>query len=354
MIYINKGEVNENDFIDLLGKTRQNLLGLLNKKQISPFEFEDGVYVQMGEAAKGTVFHGTVERTGPHGFPDIIAHRFFGVEVKMTIKDQWTSTGNSVLETLRAEDVDRIYIMFGKFGGKPDIRYRLYHECLPEVSVTHSPRYKINMDLELGKSIFDKIGVDYDTLRSDPNPIQKIKDYYRKQLKDGEELWWIDQDAEERSVSPIIRPFRSLKSVEQNNFILESMILFPGIFGNSNTKYERAAAYLIAEYNAVSASFRDLFTAGGQKKIKIEGKSILVPKVAYNLHAMAALIVDKIKTISDTKLSYYWRTEKIERDRVAQWKRLIDQHFILKKNNISASQILESGLYAKDSQLPKS
>lgn len=199
--------------------------------------------------------------------------------------------------------MERIYIVFGKFGGKLDIRYRLYQECLPEISVTHSPRYRINMDLPLGKSIFDKIGVDYDTLRKDENSIQKIKDYYRAQLKDGEELWWIDQDRDDRAVSPIIKPFRSLSQKERENFIIEAMILFPEMFGNSTTKFERAAAYLIAEYNAVSANLRDLFTAGGQVRLKIKGKNIMVPQLAYRLYSRSKAIKHKIDKMDSQTLT---------------------------------------------------
>src|SRR3989344_7399961 len=281
MIYVAKPNAKEKDFIALLDKSRGLILVFLSgKKNILPTYFETIVFEQMCEAAKGTIFNGTVKQTGIYAFPDIIANEYFGVEVKMTLSDHWSSTGNSVLESSRIEDVERIYIMFGKFGGKLEIRYRLYQECLPEISVTHSPRYRINMDLPSGKSIFDKIGVDYDTLRNDPNPIQKIKDYYRSRLKEGEELWWIGQDGDDKAVSPIIKPFRSLSDKERENFIVEAMILFPEMFGNSSTKFERAAAYLIAEYSAVSASLRDWFTAGGQVELQVKGKNVLVPQIA--------------------------------------------------------------------------
>ena len=291
MIYVAKPNAREKDFITLLEKSRELLLDFfVGKKIISSGYFERTVFEQMCEAANGTIFEGTIKQTGKNDLPDIIANKYFGVEVKMTIGDHWTSNGNSILESTRIEDVERIYIMFGKFGGKLDIRYRLYQECLPEVSVTHSPRYRINMNLPLGKSIFDKIGVDYDTLRNDSNPIQKIKDYYRSQLKDGEELWWIGQDDDDKEVSPIIKSYKNLNNTEKENFILEAMIFFPEMFGNSNTKFERAAAYLIAQYNAVSANLRDKFTAGGRMKLEIKGRRILLPQLAYRLHVRAKAI----------------------------------------------------------------
>lgn len=198
------------------------------------------------------------------------------------------------------------------------------------------------MNLPSGKSIFNKIGVDYDTLRNDPDPIQKIKDYYRTQLKDGEELWWIDQD--DREVSPIIKPFRNLSDKEKENFVVEAMILFPEMFGNSTTKFERAASYLIAEYNAVSASLRDSFTAGGQVKLKVNGKNVLVPQIANNLFANAKVIVKKIDKIDSKTLTYYWRTKKVNKDKLTQWLDLIDKQFFLTESKVPASDIFDAGL----------
>jgi hypothetical protein len=349
MIYIAKPNTKEPDFIALLEKSRKLILTfLVGKKNILPTYFEAIVFKQTCEAAKNSIFEGTVKQTGTYAFPDIIANNYFGIEVKMTTSDHWTSTGNSILESSRVEDVKRIYIMFGKFGGKFDVRYRLYQECLPEISVTHSPRYRINMDLPLGKSIFDKIGIDYDTLRKDVNSIQKIKNYYRSQLKDGEELWWIDQDDDDKSVSPIIKPYRSLSDKEKENFIVEAMILFPEMFGNSNTKFERAAAYLIAEYNAVSANLRDLFTAGGQVKLKIKRRIILVPQLALCLYKRANAIDQKLKMMNVETLTFYWRSDKLDKDRLRQWEELLNEKFALVMPNVLASDIFDAGLYEKN------
>jgi len=345
MIYVAKPNAEEKDFIALLEKSRGLMLVFLSgKKNISPSYFEAIVFEQMCAAAKGTTFEGTVKQTGTHAFPDIIANKYFGIEVKMTLSDHWSSTGNSVLESSRIEDVERIYIMFGKFGGKLDIRYRLYQECLPEVSVTHSPRYRINMDLPQGKSIFDKIGIDYDVLRKDPDSIRKIKDYYRTLLKEGEELWWIDQDGGDKAVSPIIKPFRSLSDKEKEGFVVEAMILFPEMFGNSSTKFERAAAYLIAEYNAVSANLRDLFTAGGRVRLRVKGRSVLLPQLAYRLHSRAKAIEKKIQAIDAEKLTFYWRSDKLKKDRLNQWKKLLNDKFSLVKSGVKASDIFDAGL----------
>lgn len=344
MVYAAKSNAREQEFLDLLENSRKLLIKSLKSKSVSPPSFEDAVFAQMTTAAVGTLFEGTIRQTGTHAFPDIIASKYYGVEVKMTTSDHWISTGNSVLESSRVEDVDRIYILFGKFGGQFDIKYRLYQECLPEVSVTHSPRYRINMDLPIGKSIFDKIGVKYDDLRVKQNSIQIIKNYYRSKLRDGEELWWIDQDSEQTAVSPIIKPFRGLATKEKDRFMIETMILFPEIFSSKNTKFERPAAYLIAQYNAVSPNLRDMFTAGGKVEMNIKGKKRIISRLEYNLHLNAHFIRNSMKTIGTDRLKYYWRINRLKKNVVEQWKNLINKHAEMKKDQLKVSDIFEAGL----------
>lgn len=326
MIYINKNGVQEQNFISLLEKTKENSLNILStekSRSMGGDEFETFVFEKMKESSAGTEFENAVEQTGAHAFPDIIAKKYFGVEVKVTTSNKWFSTGNSVLETTRIEDAKKIFLFFGKLGGNADIRFRLYQECLYDIGVTHSPRYKINMELEVGKSIFDKMKTDYDLFRSEPNPIAKVKDYYRSQLKDGEELWWIDQMAEEGTVAPIIKSYNTLEKNERKKFFIESMILFPEIFGRNQTKFERVAAYLITAYNTVSSNLRDKFTAGGQKKIRLKGKEKLIPKIHFYLYSNASKIVATINAIDEEKISYYWQVPTIPSDKLDYWKKML-------------------------------
>ncbi len=344
MIYAEKKNAHEDNFITLLEKSKELLVTKIRAdNKISPLDFEWLVWNKMCEASIGSEFEGTIKQTGTYAFPDIVANGYFGVEVKVTTQDHWTSTGNSVLESSRVEDVERIYIMFGKLGGQANVAYRLYQECLPEISVTHFPRYRINMELPIGKSIFDKMGMDYDTLRKSKDSLRQIKDYYRRQLREGEELWWIDEEKEDGSSSPVIRSLRSFRKEEKDRFFIESMILFPEMFGTSTTKFERAAAYLITEYNAVSANLRDVFTAGGQAEIRIKGSDLLVPKIFFHLFSRAKEIQEEIEKIDKEKLLNYWRIEKMEGNRINQWGKLLNER--AGSNLIySASEIFEAGL----------
>lgn len=349
MIVVNDSTILQADFLKLLEIVKIYTIEALiaqgeNAKRMGGDAFETIVFNNCLTASKGTPFEGHVIQTGAHAFPDIIARKFFGVEVKMTTADKWVSTGNSILETTRINEVERIYLFFGKLGGNVDIRYRAYQDCLYDIGVTHSPRYKIDMELSDGKSIFAKMGISYEDLRQDKHPIKRIKNYYRRQLQDGEELWWMDNQVEEKTVSPIIKPFRILSRQAQENYFVESMILFPEIFGKTQTKYERPAAYLITRYNCVSSNLRDIFSAGGQEKLTLHGKQVTVPKIFVHLFAKAKDIAVKITDIEEDDLKYYWKLFSLEGSRIELWKGMINKQASFQLDNISAAEIYEAGL----------
>lgn len=343
MIYVNQENVSEGSFVSLLETTKN----VINTEYANGFPagingvaFEGVVYNKMVEASENTDFYGSVEQTGLLTFPDIVARKLYGVEVKMTVSDKWISTGNSVLETTRIETVETIYMFFGKFGRNFEARYRKYQDCLYDVGVTHSPRYKINMDLPEGESIFDKIGVPYNVFRKEASPIKRLKEYYRGQLREGEELWWIDPATEENTVSPVIRSLRLLDKDVRDRFLIECMILFPEIFGNDrNTKFERAAAYLITDYNAICSYLRDYFTSGGKKSLIIEGNTVRVPKILFHLYNRSRQITEVIEQMPSSLLTYYWNRPSQE-NRLNTWLALVNVY------SERAVQVFNAGVVA--------
>lgn len=124
--------------------TVSNLLG----RDLEPY-----VRDVMTDLAVGSPFENSIELIGGQKFPDIVAKRFYGIEVKTTTQNHWKTTGNSVLESTRVENVERIFMLFAKLAAPIEFRCRPYEECLSEVVVTHSPRYLIDMNLEIGKTI---------------------------------------------------------------------------------------------------------------------------------------------------------------------------------------------------------
>jgi len=214
MIVSLNSEPNKKEFQSLLGSTLRTLDSESKKNQKDFLGFlgnklENVVAEIMNANAKGTSFENTIELISGQKFPDIIAKRYYGVEVKTTKQNHWTTTGNSVMEGTRVDGIERIYMLFGKMVSPIEFKCRPYEDCLSEVVVTHSPRYLINMDLEEGETIFDKLDIPYETLRKSPNPVKPIIEYYRQFLKPGEEVWWLDQE-ESKSTGLIIKLWNNL------------------------------------------------------------------------------------------------------------------------------------------------
>lgn len=212
MVISSNPEPNKLIFQSLLDNTVQTLTDQSKKSQkvyldLLGNKLENVVADVMSEKAKGTPFENSIELISGQKFPDIIANKYYGVEVKTTKQNHWTTTGNSVLEGTRVDGIERIFMLFGKMVSPVQFKCRPYEDCLSDVVVTHSPRYLINMDLQAGQTIFDKLDIPYDMLRNSPNPIKPITDYYRQFLKAGEEVWWLEQD-EPKSTGLIIRDFR--------------------------------------------------------------------------------------------------------------------------------------------------
>ena len=98
----------------------------------------------------------------PNAFPDIKVGNF-GVEVKYTGRDKWTSPGNSIFEGVGDRDVDKIYVIFGKTGGTSEVRWSRYEDCISDVRVVRAPSFAI--DMEGSSKLFDKIAMHYAIFR---------------------------------------------------------------------------------------------------------------------------------------------------------------------------------------------
>lgn len=208
-------------------------------------------------------------------FPDIVAETFYGVEVKSTQSDHWRSTGSSIIETTRNKNVESIYMLFGKLGGDPKVMCKPYEECLYDITVTHSPRYLIDMNTSHENTIFSKMKTSYDELRKSNKPIATVRKYYRDKAKiekKNEMPWWLEE-IEELQVKPnsistengmMIRHITSLTSEEKKKIIMQLYILFPECMIESH--YAEPAMWLVAYHGIVCHNMRDNMSAGGQAK----------------------------------------------------------------------------------------
>jgi hypothetical protein len=197
----------DNAFSDFMVLTENYLNELsknnpLNFANLTGAELEQVSVSAMKEIAPQTPFRSEeIQLVSAQTFPDIIAEKYYGVEVKSTKQNHWTSTGSSIVESTRNQYVDNIYMLFGKLGGTPpEFKCKPYQDCLYDIAVTHSPRYLINMELEKNETIFSKMGTTYDDLRTSPDSIEQVRNYYRnKALRENkkEMPWWLSGSAAE-------------------------------------------------------------------------------------------------------------------------------------------------------------
>ncbi len=324
-------EITKQTFLDILAEAKSRLLKSDIKSIKSGEDFESRLLLVIKEICAERKIT-DLERTGKHSFPDIRIGRF-GIEAKFTVGDSWITTGNSITESTKKEDFEIIYIFFCKQGKKekPNIMFRPYEECLSDIVVTHSPRYKINMALQDKDSIFKKMGTNYAAFCKG-SPIEKAKDYFRKIIKKGEEFWWIDN-----GVTPIIRIFSDLDKDTQEKFKVEALVLFPEIFSRSQRKYDGPTLRLFQEYQARCSSFRDLFTAGGQVKIKVAGgKALRVPRIFSYLHDYAKEIKNFLTHYDRDELAKTWNKKLTTTDNLEKtWLELVGDQSGLGEENVA-------------------
>ncbi len=316
---------------------------------------EEDVFYALEHCAKGTNFESTIQLVSGAQFPDIRISNYYGVEVKSTIKDHWTSTGSSILESTRDTNIKRIFMTFGKLGKPVKFLSRPYEECLSDIAVTHYPRYKIDMLLKKGETIFDKIGMSYDELRTLENPVEPVSKYYKSKLKPGERLWWATDSIEE-SISPTVRLFSTLENEEKERVRVLLYTMFPEILGNSSDKYNNPSLFLLTRYGIINPSFRDMFSAGGQIELPLNtGTLVKMPAAFGRILKYKDLILETLQKTSNQTLSENWGISVDDNNRLLQWCDLCATNYATTKDNLGykiAKEVLEKifTIYTIDEQ----
>lgn len=252
-------------------------------KQLNAFTLELCAVEKIKLACTNSPFDANeVQLISGQRFPDIVVDQYYSVEVKSTKENHWTSTGSSIVETTRIENVDDIYMLFGKLGGSvPQFKCRPYQDVLYDIAVTHSPRYLINMEIPESETIFSKMGTTYNDFRTSPDPISKVRHYYRERAKkqNRQEMpWWITSDNIESAHSFNIKLWNSLELWEKRALQAKCMILFPEALNpapNKN-KYNNTTLWLCSYNQVVNPNIRDLYSAGG-KITHVDGKRLKNP-----------------------------------------------------------------------------
>ena len=289
--------------------------------------FETIVLKYLREALKGTQL--LADKTQHiHAFPDLAANGF-GVEVKFTKKDSWLSVGNSVFEGMRDPAVNRVYVVFGKMGGWPEVRWSRYEDCVSHVRISHAPRFVLEM--EQGGALFDKMGVSYETFAELPptEKMEHIRAYSRSRLKEGERLWWLEDQEEQVEEQQAhtwpaeVTFYMRLPQARKKRLRAEAVLLCPGIVKPSRTKtfeYADAGLYLLRQHGVFCHQTRDLFSAGSVAGVEGEGKYVM--KALRRLEGemkKAALEMD------DQLFVEYWGSSCLPERRIAEWLRRADK-----------------------------
>ena len=250
----------------------------------------------MKEIAPSTPFRAEeISLVSGMAFPDIITETYYGVEVKSTQSNHWKSTGSSIIETTRNKNVESIYMLFGKLGGKPEFRCKPYEDCLYDITVTHSPRYLIDMNIDKSNTIFAKMHTSYNKLRTSRDSIAQVRRYYRDLIKTEKKNvmpWWLDE-IEDNSNSLIVKHITSITTEEKQDIIAQMYMLFPACMIESN--YIEPAMWLVAYHKIVCHNMRDYFSAGG-KAHYLNGEKLNnpVPAIVKRFLDIAPIIKEKI------------------------------------------------------------
>ena len=325
----------EVQFTDLLDAVCTQLTKEAQEKKFSNSKyFEDRVRHLVNDYLRGTIDVNTNEvpiqidfNSAAQGFPDIPVGKF-GIEVKFTEKDTWRSVANSVLESNRVKEVKKVYLVFGNMGANPPaVRWGEYEKSVMHVRTSHVPRFEVELPPR-PKSLFDEMGISYDSFRSSPMEIrmEHIRTYARKRLKKGERLWWLeDPDNSEHSLSMQPRLYTKLSAAEKLRYRAEAVLLCPRICesGRSSTKYDDVVLYLLTYRGVLCHQARDLFSAGSVADPKNEKKAGL------NIQKSIALIQDEIRKaaleLEPALFLEYWGMDVPAKNRIKHWLLLADK-----------------------------
>lgn len=334
IVAVDRSEMHDthNAFVDFMKKSEEcfNEHARQNPKEyksLTPSRLEEVTRDILQEVAPSTPFSkDDIVLVSGHSFPDIMAGTYYGVEVKSTKEDKWTSVGSSIVESTRNQYVEDIYMMFGKLGGRiPEFRFRPYQECLSNIAVTHSPRYMIDMEIKekSEETIFEKIHMSYDDFHKADDKIEVVRDYYINQAREEgrhEMPWWVGKrtiDAVYNGEVPTIKLFNQLDTCEKANLKAQMTILFPQVLLGD---YDEAALWLCTHRYYLCLNVRDFFSAGGQYDM-LNGVKLPIPYPAVLKKLMDVMpqIVRNLASNNDLEYQEFNPELYFSKNRLKSW-----------------------------------
>ncbi len=312
--------MNQEEFERILDVACQKLTEEANRKAFQKAEqFESRVREVLQESVKSDTSISINMTPHPQAFPDIAVGRF-GVEVKFTLNDTWRSVANSVLETNRIESVEKVYLVFGKMGGKPEVRWGDYEQSVIHVRTSHVPRFEV--ELFANRSLFNLMGIAYDDFRQLPmeEKMRHIRTYARSRLNAGERLWWLEDTPDAEHTLPIqARLYTSLSSEEKKRLRAEAVLLCPGIVasGRARNKYDDVVLYLLTYHGVIAHQARDLFSAGSVANPENDDVGGLYIERALKL--IENEMIEAALQMDDALFVEYWGESAKPEQRIRRW-----------------------------------
>ena len=314
-------------FEEILTKVAGDLTQIaLTNKYTAAIQFEHAVRIALKDELQKFPEMPTIDLSPPsQAFPDIAIGEY-GIEVKFTTSNSWRCIGNSIQETQRVETVKFIYVVYGKMGGIPEVRWRDYEKSIIHVRTSHVPRFEVEVipDNEGKPSLFDEMGIAYNDFRKlgIEDKMVFIRKYARKIHPDGR-LWWI---GEEHSIPAQARLYTHLTPEEKKRYRAEAAIVSPKIVGNSRqrNKYDDVVLYLLTYRGILCHQARDLFSAGSVANPKNSKRGGL-----YIKRALLLLEDEMLKiapTLEDEVFIEYWGEKVRPEDRIKRWLQLADRY----------------------------
>lgn len=309
-----------NDYKELLVTVTENVqkrITEIGDVKVKGTDFEKIVYDELLKAgvSENAITHSTQK------FPDFVIEdgEKIGVEVKKTDADKWDVPGGSVYESLR--NSIETFVLMGKFGGTPEARLKKYEECISDLTVTHSPRFHLRMDLAVGEDYLTRNNAsDLLNLHKDKELNRRI----RELLRTDKDTWYTGESVES---------FSDLKQDEKICFFVDGVVLFPEVTGGD---YSNFAPWMIYKCLVWCSNIRDVFSAGGTKDVGDFVASAVMSRVLERID----LIVKRISDMTKREIEIHWGIDKDMSlgERADKWIELISVNIAISKGLIDANK----------------
>lgn len=293
----------------------------------APTVFEARVRSDLQEQLKAEGVNADLN-SRPQVFPDIV-YKQFGIEVKFTDSQSWRSIANSVFEGSRDANVKHIYLLYGKVGGTPEVRWNRYEDCVIHVRTSHVPRFEVEIGAK--EPLFVKFGISYEEFRnlSIPEKMVYIRKYARNRLKPGDRLWWLEdkpESAQQHSLDLEVRLYMGLEQEEKRRLRAEAALLCPWVVkpSRSKRKYDDAAMYLLTYRGVLCPQARDLFTAGSvaMRTDQTRGGNYMLRSLQDIEPEMRNAAVE----LEDALFVEYWGCSVPPNQRIKEWLKRADEY----------------------------